>query len=516
MNRRDFLNSSLLLSGGVSLGNKIVSLGKEELPAGEAAAKRPNILMIICDEFNAQMAGAFGNKIVHTPNIDKLAESGVNFSNCYSSSPICCPARLSLVSGKYISRTGVWGNHCWLPSNDISSLATVLQERGYETVLDGKMHFDKTRRYGFTELFPGWENQHVKNGIENRRAPDDTSINHKDWEGRSSTFRTGTHSPHILGHDEKVTKHGRAYFKQRSNSDKPFFMIAGYLAPHFPLVVPDEYYNMYKGKLSPAKTPPEDLAMQPRNYHQLRRGFGTVDMDPEVELKGRELYYGLVSWVDNQIGQLLEGLNNSEVGKDTVVIFTSDHGENMGEHGMWWKNCMYDSAARVPLIIHWPARWKGGQGRSQACGWLDVGRTIADLAGAGVPDDWDGDSMVDWLDNGASPWKDFAISEYYAKNTSSGYVMYRSGDYKYVYHSKPLYSRPLYSFPRERQLFDMKRDPREFINLAKVPDYQQKIREMHDGLIAVLGEDPDVTERRCFSAISIPYHRAFDERVPKV
>lgn len=500
ISRREFLDSSLLLSGGLAMGNKISFLNDQKnFTKGD---KKPNILLIICDEFNAQTAGAFGNKIVKTPHIDQLASEGITFDNCYTNSPICCPSRLSLISGKYISRTGVWGNHCWLPSDNYPSLAPILQQEGYETVLSGKMHFDKTRRYGFTELFPGWENEHIKTGIEHRRRPDDTSINQRDWKIRSNTFHTGSHSPHILGHDEKVTNHASNYIKKRTAADKPFFMIAGYLAPHFPLIVPEEYYKPYEGKLTLMQTPKADLAMQPRNYHQLRRGFGLVNMDPQLELKGKELYYGLVSWVDHQIGQLLQNLKNSKVGRDTVVIFISDHGENMGEHGMWWKNCMYDSAARVPLIISWPERWKGGQRRSKVCSLLDVTRTIIDLADAKAPEDWNGGTMVNWLDDQKATWKDFAISQYYAKNTASSYVMYRSGQYKYVYHSKPVWP-----YPQERQFFDMKNDPKEFVNLETVPDYQQKIKQMHEALVAEVGEDPDITEDRCFRDISNPYKR---------
>ncbi|HKJ47381.1 MAG TPA: sulfatase-like hydrolase/transferase [Balneolales bacterium] len=504
ISRRDFLNYALALSGGMAVSKKGIAKNPmvENIFSGKKG-KKPNILFIITDEFNPEISGPYGNKLVKTPALDKMAKEGVTFNNCYTNSPLCCPSRLSFISGKYTSRTGVWGNQCWLPDEKYPSIAHELQKEGYDTVLSGKMHFDKTRRYGFTELFPGWENQHIKTGLVDRRAPDDTSVNYASWKQRAKSFHTGSRSSHIIGHDEKVTKFASDYIQKRTDEDKPFFMIAGYLAPHFPLVFPKKYYEKYKGKIGMPNIPHGELQMQPRNYQQIRRGFGFVDMKPKVEIKGRELYYSGVSWVDHQIGNLLNVLDNSKVGEDTVVIFTADHGENMGRHGMWWKNNMYDSGAKIPLIIRWPKRWKGGQRRGKVCSLLDVNLTIMDLAGAKPPGDWNGDSMVSWLDNADASWKDFAISEYYAKYTSSGFVMFRTGKYKYVYHSKPIYP-----YPREHQLFDMEKDPDEFVNLHYVPDYQRSIKKYHEQMVDVLGEDPDMTEIRCNRQIDKPYKRS--------
>lgn len=163
---------------------------------------------------------------------------------------------------------------------------------------------------------------------------------------------------------------------------------------------------------------------------------------------------------------------------------------------------MYDSSARVPLIIRWPKRWRGGQRRKKACSLLDLNRTILDLAGVNAPSDWDGDSMLPWLDQKDHDWKDVAVSQYYANFTSSGFTMYRSGGYKYVYHSKPLWD-----YPRERQFFDMENDSKEFIDLKNVPEHQQKIKEYHHCMVKEIGEDPDETEVRCMREISKPYKR---------
>src|SRR5699024_4020698 len=124
-----------------------------------------------------------------------------------------------------------------------------------------------------------------------------------------------------------------SYIKNRNKNDRPFFMIAGYLAPHFPLVFPKEYYHLYKDKVGFPEIPRGEIAMQPRNYQQIRRAFGFVDMDRDVQIKGREMYYAGISWADHQIGQLLNALYSSKVAENTIVIFTADHGANIGRHG---------------------------------------------------------------------------------------------------------------------------------------------------------------------------------------
>jgi choline-sulfatase len=179
----------------------------------------------------------------------------------------------------------------------------------------------------------------------------------------------------------------------------------------------------------------------------------------------------------------------------------------MGEHGMWWKNCMYDHSAKVPLIVSFPARWKGGQRRTKACSLVDVVQTIAELGGADVPDDWDGDSMVQWLDKPDAKWKDMAVSEYYAHNIASGYSMIRMGRFKYVYHTAPDEKHPV-----ERELYDMQADPGEFKNLANDPKYKSRIEKMHSALIKQVGEHPDKTEIRCRADLAEGYKRELSRK----
>jgi choline-sulfatase len=218
----------------------------------------------------------------------------------------------------------------------------------------------------------------------------------------------------------------------------------------------------------------------------------------EVVRKSRELYYGLTEWLDEQVGTVLQALAQSAFAADTVVVYTTDHGENLGEHGLWWKNCMYEHATRVPLIVRWPKRWRGGQRRSGACSLVDLARTIAGLAGAQVPRDWDGESLLAWLDDGAAPWRDVAASQYYGGNVVSGIAMLRSGNWKYVYHSPP---------GGERELYDLGRDPDEFTNLAADPAQRSRVETLHRRLLEELGEHPDAIEQRCLRDLRTGYGR---------
>jgi len=492
MDRRDFLKRCTAVgAGGFVLSNRCLQI--------RAGAKRPNILMIISDEHNAGVTGCYGNSVVRTPNLDGLARRGVTFESCYCNSPLCVPSRLSFTAGKYISRVGAWSNNCWLPSADYPSLAHILNAAGYESFLCGKMHYDRTRRYGFTEI-GGNMNNSLKKGKGGRRPADDLTPKNG-ISGRFDDFYTAEDSS-VLRHDRAVTEGAAAFIQNRRASDKPFFLVAGYLAPHFPLIVPEQYWQPYADNVPMPEIPAGHLESQPLNYKHLRIGFNVEDAPDQTVRKGRELYYGLTQWLDNEIGKVLKALENSEVNRDTVVIYTTDHGENMGEHGLWWKNCMYQHAARVPLILSWPARWRGEQRRSKTCSLLDVNRTIAELAGAAAPGDWNGDSMVGWLDRPEHPWKDRAVSEYYAHNIASGFAMLRSGTYKYVYHTSADAQHPA-----ERELYDLTNDPGEFNNLAGLPEYSGRIADMHTALVGELGEEPDETEQRCRADYASGYVR---------
>jgi len=467
------------------------------LRAAALSTRPPNILLLISDEHNASVTGCYGNGLVRTPHIDGLAARGVTFDAHYCNSPLCVPSRQSITSCKYASRVSAWSNNCMMPP-ETPSLPRVMTAAGYDSILIGKMHYDATCRYGFNLI--GGGNNSFMNGRGKRRAADDLTP-HPGMSERFHEFAEGEGASEK--HDRPVTQHALEFLSKRRRNDKPFFLLCGYLAPHFPLIVPGPFVQPYRGKIPAPVIPAGHLESQSRNYQHLRVGFHMENVPAAVVQNGRELYYGLTSWVDDQIGQVLAALKNSAVADNTVVIYTSDHGENMAEHGLWWKNCMYQPAARVPLVVSWPARWAGGQRRAGVCSLVDTMRTIADIGGAHVPDDWNGSSLGPLLDNPAAPWKDMAVSEYYAHNIASGYTMFRLGQYKYVYHTAADAQHPA-----QRELYDLSADPGEFQNLAALPDQQTRITQMHAAMIKEIGADPDETELRCRAEYAKGYHRA--------
>ncbi len=429
---------------------------------------QPNILVIMSDEHNASVLGCYGNKVIRTPNLDGLASRGVVFESCYCNSPLCVPSRLSFTAGKYISRVGAWNNNRRLPP-DSPSLPRLLNAVGYESFLCGKMHYDTACRYGFTEI-GGNMNRSQMTGRGNRRPPGKLEPA-PGYSNRFQDCHTGeTSGP--LNHDRAVTAGVLEFLQQRKSADKPFFLLAGYLTPHFPLIVPEPYWAHYHDKVPMPLIPAGFLESLPLNYQHLRVGFHVEDVPPDLVKKGRELYYGLTEWMDAEAGKVLSALTASAAASNTVVIYTADHGENLGEHGLWWKNALYEQAARVPLIVSWPARWPGGQRRVGACSLVDVVQTIAELGGARTPPDWNGDSLLPWLERPSTPWKDRAVSEYYAHNIASGYAMIRSGQYKYVYHTAPDAEHPA-----QRELYDLQADPGEFHNLAALPEQKALIHQ---------------------------------------
>jgi choline-sulfatase len=463
---------------------------------------RPNIICLMSDEHNVHVAGCYDNPVVRTPHLDRLAAEGVTFDAAYTTSPLCVPARLSFTAGKYVSRCGAWNNHAWLASDDVPSLPRLLNNAGYQSYLCGKMHYDTTRRYGFTDLTPELHsNRSTKTGKGGRRRANDQDIDLHQRDSRFADFHPGDHSQ-ILDHDREVTRHAVGFLGERTRDDAPFFMLVGHLAPHFPIIAPQAYWEHYQGKVPMPKLPEGHVAAQPRNYHHLRRGFGIVETDPELVQKGRELYYALTEWFDNEVGKVLAALDDSEAADNTIVIYTSDHGENMGEHGLWWKNCMYEHAARVPLIVRWPERWAGGQRRTQVCSLVDLVQTIAELGGAQTLDDWDGESLCGVMDDPDAAWRDIAVTEYYGHNIASGMAMLRQGQYKYIYHTAPdARHRP------ECELYDLETDPGEFDNLATRPEYGKQLGRMHEALVKELGRHPDECEQMCRTDYLTGYNR---------
>lgn len=473
-------------------------------PLRAAGARPPNIIVIMTDEHNAGVMGCAGDKIARTPNLDALASRGVRFDAHYCASPICTPSRQSFTTGKYVSGHHVWNNTPGVPEGT-PSLARIMNAAGYESYLNGKMHYKGGMTHGYQiiseksgRVIPGQEagasvarRNHAVVAVKPRKRLEAGQFpDHGPDLGEEFDHAGGAEDMDSFV-DAVRREHAVRFLQERHADAMPFFLTIGFIAPHYPLVAPPEYLEHFKDKVPFPEVPAGYVETLPLNYRHLRNDRKFERVPVAVAKKALEGYYARVEWIDHQIGQVLEALAKSKFAENTIVIYTSDHGENLGEHGLWWKNCMFDSGVRVPLIVSWPARWKGGQHRAGACGVVDLVQTIAAIGGATVPGDWKGRSMLPWLDDGAAPWRDVAVSEYFASYVASGFVMIRQGDWKYVYHT-----RADERHGPERELYNLREDPGELRNLAGREENAPRMEAMHKALVEETGEDPETTEAR--------------------
>lgn len=292
------------------------AVSRAQVTPSRTGSRKPNILWIMSDEHNYAITGAYGNRLVQTPAMDSLAASGITFDTHYCNSPLCVPSRSSITAGKYCSRVDTWGLTSELPDADMPSLPRVLNAAGYKSYLCGKQHYDYTRRYGFIE-WGGNFNNNYKTGKGHRDAP--THLTQAKLSDRFDSFYPGDHSS-ILNHDQRVTAGALDFFAQHKDAEQPWFLFVGYLAPHFPLTVPQAYFDRYKDKVPMPDIPAGYLDSLSLNYKVQRAGFQELGVPDAVVRQGRECYYGLTNWVDEEIGKVLAALRaHPDIAENTVV-----------------------------------------------------------------------------------------------------------------------------------------------------------------------------------------------------
>ena len=426
---------------------------------------RPNILMLMADQLTPFALRAYGHGLTLTPHIDALAASGVVFDAAYCNSPLCAPSRYSLLSGMLPSRTGAYDNAAELPAETLT-FAHYLRHAGYRTILSGKMHFcGPDQLHGFeerltTDIYPadfGW-------------TPDwDDFKTRPSWyHNMGSVIDAGTClRTNQLDFDDEAThaaKH-KLYDIAREADARPFMMVVSLTHPHDPYAIPQKYWDLYEHtRIDMPKLGAADVAADP---HTLRlRHVCDMDRTPVTNAQvrsARHAYYGAISYVDEQFGQVLRALRETGQAGNTIVIVTSDHGEMLGERGLWYKMNFFEGGARVPLIVNAPQRF--APRRVAACvSHVDLLPTLVDIAHGGesppYPDLPDGRSLVPHLGGAEGQHAhDEAFGEYLGEGAISPLVMVRRGRYKYVH-----------SPSDPDQLYDLAADPLERHNLAGATD----------------------------------------------
>lgn len=428
-------------------------------------ATQPNLLILMADQLTPFALRAYGHRLTQTPHIDALAREGVVFESAYCASPLCAPSRFAFMAGKLPSAIGAFDNAAELPAQTLT-FAHYLRAAGYRTILSGKMHFcGPDQLHGFeerltTDIYPadfGW--------VPDWDRPD---VRPSWYHNMSSVIDAGPCvRTNQLDFDDEVAfcakqkLYDMAREREAGMDDRPFCMVVSLTHPHDPYAIPREYWNLYRD--DEIDMPAVSLSHDECDPHSKRvRAVCEIDRTPPTPQQirnARHAYYGAVSYVDAQFGAVLDALRSSGLAENTVIVVTSDHGDMLGERGLWYKMTFFENASRVPLIVHAPQRFAARRVNASVS-HIDLLPTFVELATgqprAVWPDPVDGASLVPHLRGEGG--HDEALGEYLAEGAIAPMVMVRQGRYKYVH-----------SPADPDQLFDLNDDPRELVNLASDP-----------------------------------------------
>lgn len=423
---------------------------------------RPNILLVMADQMAPHFTSTYGHPVVKTPHLDALAERGARFDAFSCHSPLCAPARFTMLAGRSVSSIDAWDNAAEFPAA-VPTLAHHLQAAGHRTILTGKMHFvGPDQLHGFeerltTDIYPAdfaW-------------TPDwsrpDQRID-KWYHNMDPLQEAGPAvTTHQIDYDEEVgyTARRKLHDLARDADGRPFFLVASFIHPHDPYVARPEWWGLYDEE-SIDLPDPTDLDALDAHSVRVREGIqaATVGFTDEQTRRARRGYYANTSYVDDWLGKLVATLEETGLSDNTVVLFTADHGDHLGDRGLWYKMTFYERSLRVPLVIAGPG--VANRTAPNVSSHLDLLPTLLDIATDGAaetPPDIEGRSL--WpLATGGTDDVSETTAEYMAEMTSYPMFMIRRGDLKYIHcDTDP----PL--------LYNVAADPLERTNLAEDPEH---------------------------------------------
>ena len=437
-----------------------------------------NVLVLMSDEHSSKVLGCHGHPAVRTPNLDRLAARGTRFANAYTNCPICIPARASFATGLYAFETGCWDNAIAYTGRP-PSWGHALRQRGVPSYSIGKLHYRRQEDdTGFTEqILP----MHVVDGVGDLLGSvrDPLPVRHK---SRAIATDIGPGESSYTQYDRSITAAACDWLAVHAQQG-PWVLFVSWVAPHFPLIAPREFYDLYDAAALPlpkASKPAE----WPRHpwLDAFRRSFITDEyFTDETRRIAIASYYGLVSFMDHNVGRVLDALEASGTVGDTLVLYTSDHGDNLGARGLWGKSTMYEESAAIPLILAGPGVPEGNVVRTPTS-LVDVHPTLMDAFGHPPVGGTRGRSLLGIArspdDEGRA-----VFSEYHAAGAATGVFMIRRGRYKYVHY-----------VDMPPQLFDLHSDPEELADLADKPEYGGLLAELRALLDCIC--DPAEVDRR--------------------
>ena len=469
-----------------------------ESPQGNGSpGKRKNVLLIMSDQHRHEALGIRGDTIAKTPNLDALARSGVCFDHAYCTDPVCVPSRASLFTGLYTHNHKAYNNSTPWPFEN-KTVAHAFGQAGYMTACIGKMHFVDAQIHGFDYKldFNDWyqylgpktklraEEIVYPNSGSGLPQIDDLWRDYGDpWTGviendnREGYVAVGRVSPLAEeDHFESFVARESIRFLRNHGTKQPFFLTCSFLKPHDPFMPAERFAGMFHGEemTLPATWDKVDLSTVPRFVQeQIRYNGATPELlAPDMAKLRIALYYASLAQTDDCIGKVLQALHNLGLDDDTIVLYTADHGEMLGSHGLWQKNLFYDPSAGVPLIVRAPGVTPQDAACETPVSLVQVFPTLTDLCGVPAPAGLDGSSFADALRNPQERRDVEIFAELDLPGRRAGYMI-RAGDFKYCYYVNDM-----------PELYDLQSDPDEMKNLALLPQYKNKAQEMQNRLFA--------------------------------
>jgi iduronate 2-sulfatase len=441
------------------------------VPAWAADAKRPNVLFIAVDDMNNDL-GCYGHPLVKSPNIDRLAARGVRFDRAYCQFPLCSPSRSSIMTGLRPDTTRVFDLRYHFRSGmpEVVTLPQLFSKNGYYAARVGKIyHYGNPGDIGTSGLddSPSWQEVFNPAGTDKTALePDIINYTPKRGLGSSMTIladKTGKDEDHT---DGKVAT--KAIELLEKHKDKPFFLAVGFYKPHCPWVAPQKYFDLYPLEqiTLPQIAPDFEKTALPHSISSTKP-WPYFGIPSNQAREAKRAYYATISFVDAQIGRVLDALDRLGLGENTIIVFWSDHGYHLGEHGLWMKQSCYEESARVPLIIAPPVSKSAGKASKRTVELLDVYPTLADLAGLQSPKSLQGASLRPLLENPSADWNRPAFTQV-QRGGFPGHSI-RTERWRYTEWANG---------EKGAELYDHESDPEELKNLATSAEHAATIKEL--------------------------------------
>jgi len=441
-----------------------------------ATARPPNLFLVCSDSHNGRITSWNGNPLVRTPNLDRLAATGVTFTNAYCGGPVCVPSRASMMTGMFPSDVGSYCNSTPFDGR-APTWGNRLRDQGYFCWATGKLDLAEGKDYGFQEF----RTDHLHSS-----APDITSLFRRPLCYRVDKRHQigGEFKKRTRGDDQVVRDTLELLRRDLGRIQKPWALYAGLVLPHPPFVAHERYRDLTAARDIPLPDlSPGHLENMHLAFRLMRNFYLLPDSIPENDIRSaRAAYFALLKELDDYLGQLLDELNARTTAQDTLIVYTSDHGEMLGEHGLWFKNVLLEDSVRVPLVLS-GAGLPHGKKIDVPVSHADLAATLLALAGIERPTGMRGHSLLPLIHGSAGDHPGYAYSESHSEGNCTGSFMIRKGPWKYIYFS---WYDPL--------LFNVKEDRGEHHNLAGKPEFASVEREIHEILTTLVNPD-EVTER---------------------